>query len=73
MTSGSVPETHVARRTDEYIAKVLAQAPPLTNEQRTRLAERLRPVRQNPLGGGSSERLQNSPEVIKTVQRGEVA
>ncbi len=29
----------------EYIAKTLAEAPPLTDEQRTRLAELLRPVR----------------------------
>lgn len=30
---------------DTYVAKVLANAPPLTDEQRTRLAELLRPVR----------------------------
>lgn len=29
----------------DYIEKVLAQRPPLTAEQRTRLAELLRPVR----------------------------
>lgn len=29
----------------DYIEKVLAQRPPLTNEQRNRLAELLRPVR----------------------------
>lgn len=30
---------------DEYVAKVVAEAPPLTEDQRTRLAELLRPVR----------------------------
>jgi hypothetical protein len=30
----------------EYVQKVLALAPPLSDEQRTRLAELLRPVRQ---------------------------
>ncbi len=30
----------------DYIEKVLAQAPPLTDEQRIRLAEMLRPARQ---------------------------
>lgn len=29
---------------DAYVARVIAQAPPLTDEQRTRLAELLRPV-----------------------------
>jgi hypothetical protein len=46
------PETIEARRTFReertaaYIEKVLAEAPPLTDEQRTRLAELLRPARQ---------------------------
>lgn len=31
--------------TDEYVQHVLAQAPPLTQEQRSRLVELLRPVR----------------------------
>jgi hypothetical protein len=31
---------------DEWVELVLAQAPPLTEEQRTHLAELLRPVRQ---------------------------
>lgn len=31
---------------DEWVKRILAQAPPLTEEQRTRLAELLRPVRQ---------------------------
>jgi hypothetical protein len=30
---------------DAYVAKVIANAPPLTDEQRIRLAELLRPVR----------------------------
>jgi hypothetical protein len=30
---------------DEYVARVVAAAPPLTNQQRDRLAELLRPVR----------------------------
>lgn len=29
---------------DAYVARVIAKAPPLTDEQRTRLAELLRPV-----------------------------
>jgi hypothetical protein len=32
-------------RAEEYIEKLLATAPPLTDEQRTRLAELLKPVR----------------------------
>ena len=45
------PETVEARRdliatkTEDYIKRVLAERPPLTAEQRTRLAELLRPVR----------------------------
>jgi hypothetical protein len=31
-------------RLDAYVARVVAMAPPLTDEQRTRLAELLRPV-----------------------------
>jgi hypothetical protein len=31
---------------DEWVERVLAQAPPLSDEQRSRLAELLRPVRQ---------------------------
>jgi hypothetical protein len=34
-----------ALRTEEYITKVLAEAPPLTDEQRCRLAQLLRPAR----------------------------
>jgi hypothetical protein len=33
------------QRTAEYIERVLAAAPPLTSEQRAKLAELLRPVR----------------------------
>ena len=36
-----------ALRLEEHIEKTLAAAPPLTDEQRTRLAELLRPVRRN--------------------------
>ncbi|ATD70348.1 MULTISPECIES: hypothetical protein [Gordonia] len=36
---------------ESYVGKVLAEAPPLTDEQRTRLAELLRPARQ---GGGAA-------------------
>ena len=32
-------------RAEDYIEKVLSAAPPLTDEQRTRLAELFRPVR----------------------------
>ncbi|MGH3639185.1 MAG: hypothetical protein ACRDUX_09165 [Mycobacterium sp.] len=35
----------------QYVQRVLASAPPLTDEQRTRLAELLRPVR---AAGGAS-------------------
>lgn len=34
-----------AAKIGDYIEKVLAEAPPLNDEQRTRLAELLRPVR----------------------------
>ena len=34
-----------AQRLADHLEKVLAEAPPLTNEQRTRLAEPLRPAR----------------------------
>jgi hypothetical protein len=34
-----------AGRAEEYIEAILRQAPPLTDEQRCRLAELLRPVR----------------------------
>ncbi|WP_326548702.1 hypothetical protein QGN32_11610 [Mycolicibacterium sp. ND9-15] len=34
-------------RISDYVERVLAQAPPLNDEQRTRLAELLRPVRTN--------------------------
>lgn len=33
---------------DEYVAHALAQAPPLTADQRARLAELLRPIRIRP-------------------------
>jgi hypothetical protein len=39
-----------AMRLEEHVARVLAEAPPLTDEQRTRLAELLRPVRRHPAG-----------------------
>lgn len=46
------PAVEIAARRDlaeakiaQYVERVLAQAPPLTGEQRTRLAELLRPVR----------------------------
>jgi hypothetical protein len=34
-----------AERAQEYIERLLEQAPPLTDEQRTRLAELLAPIR----------------------------
>ncbi|WP_431840840.1 hypothetical protein [Gordonia hongkongensis] len=40
-----------AANIERYIGKALAAAPPLTDEQRTRLAELLRPVR---TGGGAA-------------------
>lgn len=39
---------------DAYVASILANAPPLTDEQRTKLAELLRPVRQ-PLSASERE------------------
>jgi hypothetical protein len=36
----------------EHIARALAEAPPLTNEQRARLAGLLRPVRRRPTKDG---------------------
>lgn len=30
---------------DEYVARIVAEAPPLTDQQRTALAELLKPVR----------------------------
>lgn len=36
-----------AAKLSEYIAKVLSAAPPLTDEQRTKLAELLRPAREH--------------------------
>lgn len=41
-----------AARLDDYIRDTLAKAPPLTDEQRTRLAELLRPARQT--AGGAA-------------------
>jgi len=35
----------ISRATQEYVDRVLSEAPPLTDEQRTRPAELLRPVR----------------------------
>lgn len=40
-----------AARLESYIEKVLAQAPPLSDEQRNRLAELLRPARRELAGG----------------------
>jgi hypothetical protein len=40
--------TLAALRLEEYIEKVLAEAPPLTDEQRASLAELLAPVRRRP-------------------------
>jgi len=42
----------LAGRAEEYIAELLRQAPPLSDEQRCRLAELLRPVRR--LGGDAA-------------------
>jgi hypothetical protein len=36
----------------DYVKRELAKAPPLSNEQRTRLAELLRPVRRRPTKDG---------------------
>ena len=42
-------DSRAAQLVEQYIEKVLSQAPPLSDEQRNRLAELLRPARQ---GGG---------------------
>ena len=39
-----------ARKLEDHVRKILAEAPPLTDEQRNALAELLRPVRRG--GGG---------------------
>jgi hypothetical protein len=41
-----------AKRLAEHIERVISEAPPLSDEQRTRLAELLRPVRR--LGGDAA-------------------
>jgi hypothetical protein len=41
-----------AQRLGEHIEKILSEAPPLNEEQRTRLAELLRPVRVTEFQGG---------------------
>jgi hypothetical protein len=41
---------------EEHIEKVLAQAPRLTDDQRSRLAELLRPARQVEVTDGPAER-----------------
>jgi hypothetical protein len=41
------------QRTQQYIEKVLADWPPLTDHQRTALAELLKPVRINAADGGA--------------------
>jgi hypothetical protein len=59
MTNPATPRRHGCRDRTEalvaaYVRQVLAAAPPLTDEQRTRLAELLKPVRltvNQPLGG----------------------
>ena len=40
--------TDAAQRIDEYVQTILALAKPLTDEQRNKLAELLKPVRQSP-------------------------
>jgi len=53
------PELNAARRdflaakAEAYIKKVLAEAPPLSDEQRNALAELLAPIRQTRAGGGA--------------------
>ena len=51
-----------ARRLAHHIEKTLAEAPPLTDEQRTRLAELLRPVRRN---GGAVWPAASTPTTAK--------
>ena len=48
-----------------WVDKVLAEAPPLTDEQRTQLAELLKPVRRSATGSGDlgGERTQPETEV----------
>jgi hypothetical protein len=55
------PEVEMARRDLEvskladHIQRVLAQAPPLTGQQRAKLAELLRPVRRAPKAAATAE------------------
>jgi hypothetical protein len=46
------PESRSADKVADHVKRALAEAPPLTNEQRTRLAELLRPVRCRPTKDG---------------------
>jgi len=46
-------DLHAAKLQD-YIERTLAQAPPLNDEQRNRLAELLRPARRELASGGAS-------------------
>jgi excisionase family DNA binding protein len=45
-SDSATPAMTEAARLENYIEKVLSKAPPLSDEQRTRLAELLRPARQ---------------------------
>lgn len=45
-----MPATKSPSQHGAYVAKLLATAPPLTPEQRTKLAELLKPVRVRPGG-----------------------
>lgn len=42
-----------ALRLEDYVQRVLAEAPPLSAEQRERIAELLRPGRRSETGGGT--------------------
>jgi hypothetical protein len=62
-----IGRSYAEQRIAEYIERVLAQAPPLSDEQRTRLAELLRPARRAGGGAGSDEH--PSPEAVQCAPR----
>nr|WP_197420218.1 hypothetical protein [Mycobacterium sp. NAZ190054] len=49
----TAPHAHLSPECAEWVRRVVDAAPPLTDEQRTRLAELLRPARALVLDGGN--------------------
>lgn len=53
MTAPTTPAAELSPECVEWVRRVVDAAPPLTDEQRTRLAELLRPARAAVLDGGN--------------------